>query len=124
MLPVELWKHIALQYTIDGYPSPKVYTLLSLVSRMFVMSTPMLQEYYLRKYAWFDEIVYKLPNGDLHSPGCGGLPAVIHADGGKYWYVRDKQHRGNDMPATIHTQAVIRLGTFMINDIVITICQP
>ena len=102
MLPVELWKHIALQYVEDGHLSPKVYMVLSLVSRKFVMSTTILQEYYLRKIVTNDGIEYRLPNNKLHSPDYGESPAIIHANGNQAWYVRGKQHRNNDLPAIIY----------------------
>jgi hypothetical protein len=126
MLPVELWKHIALQYVEGGQLSPKVYMVLSLVSRKFIMCMTILQEYYLRKIATDARIEYGLPNNKLHSPDYGKLPAVIctnddkewyidgkrhrdndspaiiYANGDQYWYVDGKQHRDNDLPATIH----------------------
>jgi hypothetical protein len=102
MLPAELWKHIALQYTIDNYPSPGVYVILSLVSRMFIMPTPQLQEYYLRTYMENGKTVYKLtPSNRLHSPLYGDLPAVVHANGTQYWYINGKQHRDEDLPAVV-----------------------
>ena len=97
MLPTELWKHIALQYTVCGHPSPAVYTQLALVSRQFHIPTPVLQEYYLRKYITDDRIEYRLPNNKLHSPDYGRLPAKIHANGDQHWYVDGKRHRDNDM---------------------------
>jgi hypothetical protein len=102
MLPVELWKHIALQYAVCGHLSPAVYTQLALVSHQFVIPTPTLQEYYLRKYITDDRIEYKLPNNKLHSPDYGKLPAVIYANGDQAWYVDGKQHRDNDMPAVLY----------------------
>jgi hypothetical protein len=125
MLPTELWKHIALQYTVYGHPSPAVYAVLSLVSRMFIIPTPSIQEYYLHKYVNAGDIKYKLPNGNLHSPEYGNLPAVTYSNGlrewyrnGKlhreidpavinnggdqFWYIHGKRHRDNDMPAVMH----------------------
>jgi hypothetical protein len=103
MLPVELWKHIALQCVVDGHPSPAVYTLLALVNRQFHIPTPVLQEYYIQKYITDDRIEYRLPNNALHSPDYGRLPAVIYTNGDQEWYVNTKRHRDNDMPAVACT---------------------
>ena len=126
MLPTEIWKHIALQYTIDDHPSPIVYMQLALTSREFIIPTHILQEYYLRTHITKSRIECKLPNGNLHSPDYCRLPAVIctkgnqewyvngtrhryhdapavmYANGHQEWYVHDKRHRDNDMPATIY----------------------
>jgi hypothetical protein len=107
MLPTEIWKHIALQYTVDGEVSPAVYVRLSLVSRMFAMDIPMLQEYYLQKYVTNDRIEYKLPNGNYHSPAYGKLPAVSLANNVcQEWYVDGKRHRDGGLPAVVYTYSV------------------
>jgi hypothetical protein len=99
------------------------YTILSLVSRRFVIYTPT-QEYYLRKYVTGKRIEYKLPNGKYHSPTYDrpaliqnndqhwykngkwhrdrDLPAVIYFDGVCCWYYDGTLHRDNDLPAIIH----------------------
>ena len=100
MLPVELWKNIALQYTVCGHPSPKVYAVLSLVSCKFVIPTPQLQEYYLRKYVEDIRTEYRLtPSNRLHSPEYGNLPAVIWVTGDQEWYKNGLRHRDGDLPA-------------------------
>jgi hypothetical protein len=101
MLPAEIWKHIALQYTVNKYPSPSVYTILSLVSCKFIIPTPILQEHYLRKYVATGDIMYKLtPSNKLHSP-MGDLPAVVYADGCQVWCKNGHRHRDGDLPAVI-----------------------
>ena len=126
MLPVELWKNIALQYTVNGIRLPAVYCILSLVSRAFIIDTPILQEYYLTHTITHDITEYRLPNKRLHSPGfgrqpasvdansiarrwlkngehhrTGGLPSVITSHGDQYWYIDGRLHRSEDKPAVM-----------------------
>jgi hypothetical protein len=104
MLPAELWKNIALQHTSNGRLSPKVYMLLSLVCSRFTMDTATLQNYYLREYKTAFTTEYKLPNGMLHSPQFGLLPAVNNTiyEPVQKWYVCGVLHRGDDNPAIIY----------------------
>jgi antitoxin component YwqK of YwqJK toxin-antitoxin module len=54
----------------------------------------------------FIKLFYRENNGErllfgkLHS--VNDLPAIIHANGTKYWYCNDKIHRENDLPAIIY----------------------
>lgn len=46
-----------------------------------------------------NKIVYKL-FGRSHRDN--DLPAVIHADGSRFWFKNGMLHRDNDLPAAIH----------------------
>ena len=46
----------------------------------------------------FVTITYRV-NGEIHRDN--DLPAVIQADGTKWWYIDNKLHRDNDQPAVI-----------------------
>jgi hypothetical protein len=48
---------------------------------------------------YYDNVSY-FRNGKLHRDN--DLPAVINANGDKYWYKNGFKHRDNDLPAIIH----------------------
>jgi hypothetical protein len=126
-LPAEIWKHIAMSYTVDGMRLPCVYKVLSQTCSAFVMNTPQIQEHYVFVTHIENRIIWRLANGMLHSPDYGKSPAVIHSDHSNYWYINERQssdsidtptilaargrkewyscgrlHRADDMPAVMH----------------------
>jgi hypothetical protein len=101
VLPVELWHHIALIYSVDGIRQSHVYRLLSLVNSKFIISTPILKEHYIRKICRKYKTEYRLPNNDLHSPNYGMTPAVINKAGTQFWHRDGKVHREGDLPAIV-----------------------